>query len=90
MSISKSLYAAPEGLESLSDGDEIEIEISDDEAKEAVEPTKIPFDANLAEYLDQGTIQSIVSELVADVDEDTSSRRDWMQAYVDGIQLLGL
>ena len=90
MSISKSLYAAPEGLESLSDGDEIEIEISDDEAKEAVEPTKIPFDANLAEYLDQGTIQSIVSELVADVDEDVSSRRDWMQAYVDGIQLLGL
>ena len=90
MSIAKSLYAAPEGLESLDDGQDIEIEINDEEYEEPERSVNIPFNANLAEELDEGTIQSIVAELVSDVEEDVSSRRDWMQAYVDGIQLLGL
>ena len=31
MSIAKALYSAPEGLEALDDGEDLDIEISDDE-----------------------------------------------------------
>jgi hypothetical protein len=48
------------------------------------------FDANLAEYLDDSAIATIVGDLVSDYEDDVSSRRDWMQTYVDGLQLLGL
>jgi hypothetical protein len=48
------------------------------------------FSANLAEYLDETVLQSLASELTSDFDEDLSSRKDWMQTYVDGLELLGL
>jgi hypothetical protein len=35
-------------------------------------------------------MQSLASELTGDYDDDVSSRRDWMQTYVDGLELLGL
>ena len=99
--IDKSLYEAPEGLESLATGEEPEIEI------EIVDPEEVniemdgveisldggvedDFDANLAEYLDDSAIATIVGDLVSDYEDDVSSRRDWMQTYVDGLQLLGL
>jgi len=32
----------------------------------------------------------LASELVADYDTDVASRKDWLQTYVDGLELLGL
>lgn len=99
--IEKSLYEAPEGLEALAIEAEpaIEIEIlgPDDDGME-IEEVEISlegsvdsdFDANLAEYLDESTIQTLVGDLVSDYEDDLASRRDWMQTYVDGLQLLGL
>ncbi len=29
-------------------------------------------------------------ELISDYDEDVASRKDWMQTYVDGLELLGM
>lgn len=103
MSIEKSLYAAPEGLESLmpeEEGDQaIEIEIVDPEevtinmdgleieiGGEEIED----FDANLVDYLDESTVTGIVTDLVGDYDDDVNSRKDWMQTYVDGLELLGM
>ena len=99
--IDKSLYEAPEGLEALSINDEpaLEIEIidaeiiDDDMDGEELGPdggVEGDFDANLAEYLDDSAIATIVGDLVSDYEDDVSSRRDWMQTYVDGLQLLGL
>ena len=98
MSIEKSLYQAPQGLESLEDAPDIEIEIEDPESVRIsmdgleidIEPSEEGFDDNLAEYLDDDVIQSIVEELISDYDDDVSSRRDWMQTYVDGLELLGM
>ena len=98
MSIEKSLYQAPQGLESLEDAPDIEIEIEDPESVRIsmdgleidIEPSEEGFDDNLAEYLDEDVIQSIVEELISDYDDDVSSRRDWMQTYVDGLELLGM
>jgi len=99
--IDKSLYEAPEGLEALilDDVPDIEIdivELDDDGAELEDEEISMDgsleddFDANLAEYLDDSVIQSLVSELISDYEDDLASRRDWMQTYVDGLQLLGL
>ena len=46
--------------------------------------------ANLAEYIDEGTLLSLSSELLADYDADIASRREWLDSYVKGLDLLGL
>lgn len=103
MSIEKSLYAAPEGIESLmpesEDDQGIEIEIVDpEEVTINVGDMEITingseeddFDANLVDYLDDSIVSSIVTELIGDYDDDVNSRKDWMQTYVDGLELLGM
>jgi len=103
MSIEKSLYAAPEGIESLmpesEDNQAIEIEIEDPESVEIkmgdIEVTleggeEDDFDANLVDYLDESVVTGIVTDLIGDYDDDVNSRKDWMQTYVDGLELLGM
>ena len=99
MSIEKSLYAAPEGIDQLTP--EIEIEIEDPESvtigmdglEIEIEPAKetpTDFNANLAEYMSEQELERIAGELLGDFNDDVSSRKDWIQAYVDGLELLGL
>ena len=103
MSIEKSLYAAPDGIESLmpesEDNQGIEIEIVDPEEVTinmgGVEITiggseEDDFDANLVDYLDESIVTGIVTDLIGDYDDDVNSRKDWMQTYVDGLELLGM
>ena len=103
MSIEKSLYAAPEGLEALMPETEeegaIEIEIVDPEEvtinmggmEITIEGSEEDdFDANLVDYLDSGVVTGIVTDLIGDYDDDVNSRKDWMQTYVDGLELLGM
>jgi hypothetical protein len=103
MAIEKSLYAAPQGLEELAgmeDG-QIEIEIEDPESvtidmgdmEIEITPdaeSDEDFNANLAEYISEEVLQNLASDLIGDYDEDISSRKDWMQTYVDGLELLGM
>jgi len=49
-----------------------------------------PFDANLAEYLEPNTLQTLANDLRFAVDEDLSSRRDWESALTNGLDLLGI
>lgn len=103
MSIEKSLYQAPVGIaeEVLNQSPEIEIEIEDPESVtigmdgleieiEKAEPSDEDFDANLAEYMDEGELTQLAGDLIGDFGEDVSSRKDWMQTYVDGLELLGM
>ena len=46
------------------------------------------FGANLAEAMEEEQLVALVSELIEDFEDDTNSRRDWMQTYVDGLELL--
>jgi len=105
MAIDKALSQAPLGLAALpmmEEGPEFEIEIEDPESVEIgvdgmpilrieeEKPSDKDFDANLAEYMSEDQLQSLAGELIGDFNEDVSSRKDWMQTYVDGIQLLGM
>ena len=103
MAIDKALNQAPMGLseDALSQMPAIEIEVEDPESvtigldgleisleKEEEGPDN--FSANLADFVDDDALQELAGELVGDFEEDVSSRRDWMQTYVDGLELLGL
>lgn len=99
MSIHKSLYQAPQGLDSLESEPDIEIEIEDPESVTiGIDGMEIEiggeeeegFDDNLAEYIDDKVMNQMVGDLIADYDDDVASRRDWMQTYVDGLELLGM
>jgi hypothetical protein len=101
MSIEKSLYQAPVGLDSLAEEEAIEIEIVDPESVtigmdgleieiEPGEPSDADFDANLAEYISEKELLQIAGDLLGDFEEDISSRKDWIQTYVDGLELLGM
>ena len=106
MSIDKSIAQAPKGildmlaLEGAGEPD-LEIEIEDPESIKIgmdgleIEIEKAPetdedFGANLAEYMSEGDLAQLTGDLVGDFEGDIASRKDWIQAYVDGLELLGL
>ena len=97
----RGLYQAPMGLPTEDMGPDIEIEIEDPESVDInmgdievqLKPsreTADTFDANLAEYMDDGDLSGLANELVEDFDKDQMDRRDWVKTYVDGLKLLGL
>ena len=99
MAIDKSLYAAPEGIESLTDQPDIEIEVVDPKemhiAIGGMEIDLMPeeesdFGINLADEMPEGVLSALSGELLGEFEEDVSSRKDWIQTYVDGLELLGL
>ena len=64
------------------------VEISFGEENEDI--ASAPFDANLADYLDDGQLQEIAGDLEEAIDGDTSARRDWADTYVAGLDVLGM
>jgi hypothetical protein len=90
MSIEKSLYQAPVGLDALTEEEPLEIEIIDAELDVEEEKEEDDFDDNLAEILPEGVLADLAGDLMGDFEEDISSRKDWIQTYVDGLELLGM
>ena len=102
MAIDKALNQAPLGMsnEDFMDDEpalEIEIEVSPEERDEAEEmdeefddEAEEEFSQNLAETLDEKVLVEIVGDLLGEFEEDLSSRKDWIQTYVDGLELLGM
>ena len=104
MAIDKALNRAPLGLDAMGMMDEepaIEIEIEDPESvtigmggmEIEIEPGKDEdddFNANLAEKISEDALETLAGELTGDFEDDVGSRKDWMQTYVDGLELLGM
>ena len=103
--IDKALYEAPVGIDELAAQEApLEIEIEDPESvtigMDGLEVVLEPgdeeeegsdkFDANLAEYIEDGELTMIAGDLIGEFDADISARKDWIQTYVDGLELLGL
>ena len=97
----KGLYAAPQGLDQLGVEEEpIEITIEDPEAVSIEGPgfeieiekseDELEFGKNLAEDMDESELANLASNLMGDYETDISSRKDWIQTYVDGLELLGM
>ena len=81
----------PEDLE----GEE-RVEILFDEEDNLIDPSMlemevdIPFEENLAEYLDPATLNEISSELLSSYQDDVDSRENWYETFRDGLELLGI
>jgi len=104
--IDKALNQAPLGLNEedlmgMMGEPDIEIEIEDPESvsitTDGMEITLIPeegdeadFDANLADFVSEDDLVELASDIISEYEEDVNARRDWMQTYVDGLELLGM
>jgi len=77
---------APEGLEIEMD-EEGGATLDFDPRKALPE---IEFYSNLAEVIDDRDLESLSDELMGDFESDKSSRKDWEDAYIKGLSLLGL
>jgi len=74
----------PEGLIVGMDGVEIDLMeiVAGDKSDD--------FDANLADEMDEGELQKLASDLIELVDADIGSRKDWVEMYVKGLDVLGM
>lgn len=98
----KAVYTdAPQGLEQLGEEEEpIEITIEDPEAVNIKGPgfeidmekseEENEFSKNLAEDMDESELVRLSGDLIGEYEMDISSRKDWIQTYVDGLELLGM
>ncbi len=100
MAIDKALYELPQGLAGIQEAPPVEIEIEDPESvhinMDGVEidiekaQDEEEFNKNLAEELTSGELALLAGDLIGDFDSDIAARKDWIQTYVDGLELLGL
>ena len=79
MAIEKTLYEMPQGV---SEAPELEVEIeieqeNDEEPTVEVEVKEAGFNENLAEEMDEGTLQAISEEILDFIKTDISSRKEW-------------
>ena len=100
--VDKGLYAAPVGIDEAAENEQaIEIEIEDPEkvtigigdTEIVIDPDRMEddeFSKNLAEELDEKYLATLSSDLLEDFTNDLNSRKDWLETYVDGLELLGL
>lgn len=102
--IDKGLAQAPQGLSDMMDDvaaqePDIEIEIEDPESVSIkaggmeieIDPdAEDDFGKNLAEDIDEEELAKLADELLEDYEGDLTARRDWLDTYVDGLDLLGL
>lgn len=97
-----SINPAPLGLDALDvqdDGVGIEIEIENPEGLkigidgmviDMLEEPEETFDENLADVMDAGKLASIASDIIEMVDADINSRKEWVEMYVKGLDVLGM
>jgi len=106
MAIEKGLYDLPEGIEDMEEGEAmIAIDVMSDEGVEVVledgsveitfgeesgDLDDAPFDANLAEYLDDQALTKLANDLVGSVDSDVNSRKEWADTFVKGLETIGM
>ena len=61
-----------------------------DFSPEASEFMGVQHDSNLVEFMGQSDLDALSSELVSQFEADRNSRADWEDAYIRGLDLLGL
>ena len=102
--IDKGLAQAPQGLseedlKNMVGEPDLEIEIEDPEEvtikagglEIEIDPNEIDdFGKNLAEEMEDDLLQNLASDLLEEYEGDLSARRDWLDTYVDGLELLGM
>jgi hypothetical protein len=89
-------------MEGMEPESALEIEIIDPEAvildDGSMEITLFPdaepvdeaeFGANLADFMSEGDLRELSQDLVGLIEADINSRKEWVDAYVEGLDVLG-
>ena len=76
-----------EEIQEQPDGMPVDVSVEGEEVAE--ERPQDDFNANLAENMDERTLREMASELVQEYKKDKLSRKDWEDAYIKGLDLLG-
>jgi hypothetical protein len=74
------------GIPDMVTMDDGSVEITLDPGKEVNDE----FSKNLAEDMDEGELQEIAGDLIELVEADITSRKDWTETYVKGLDVLGM
>ena len=97
--IDKGIYQTSEATAPIKEANEdVQVEIVADDIEDAVEMAdavidslkKNDFSKNLAETIDDDTLNYLSSELMNSYEGDLNSRSEWERTYKDGLELLGL
>lgn len=72
----------PDGLQIGIDGMTIDLMPEEETAED--------FGANLAEFMDEGEMGKLADDLIGEYESDVSSRKDWADMYVRGLEVLGM
>jgi len=97
--IDKGIYQTSEATAPIKEANEdVQVEIVADDIEDAVEMAdavidslkKNDFSKNLAETIDDDTLNYLSSELLNSYEGDLNSRSEWERTYKDGLELLGL
>ena len=67
--------------------DEVDVTVEGEEIPEA--KPEDDFNANLAEAMDERTLKDMAMELIQEYKKDKTSRKEWEDAYIKGLDLLG-
>ena len=73
----------------LEDGS-IEIDFGGAELEIGEEEDTTDHNENLAEYIDEGELEAMASDLIEDFRNDRASRKEWAASYIKGLDLLGM
>ena len=70
--------------------DEEKILIDEEIDAPEIEEESFPFDANLAEILEESDLRILAGDVLASIRADKESRSEWEKTYVDGLKYLGM
>ena len=69
----------------------IVIEGEEEESNIDIVPDPIEeFNENLAEVINESDLRSLCMELTSEFDDDEESRREWLETFTNGLDLLGI
>ena len=74
-------------VDSMPGGEEVDVAVEGEELEE--ERPQDDFNANLAESMDERDLKDMAMELIEEYKKDKTSRKEWEDAYIKGLDLLG-
>ena len=94
MAIEKALEAVPGEVGNVEvtvvNPEAVSVETDNETVVLAFDEEGPAFNDNLAEHIDDSDLHSVSSDLMGAVEADRTSRKDWEQTYIRGLELLGL
>jgi hypothetical protein len=76
----------PEAIEVVMDDGSVVVDFGNS----LYEDEEVEHDSNLAEFIDDDELESIASDLIDHFSSDRESRSEWANAYIKGMDLLGM